>query len=99
MANTVLVVEDDRLQAEVAKQLLEHYGFVAILAADGREALTKLQAFRPDAILCNILMSGMDGYDTLRNVREDPRLSNIPFFYTTGLSLPEEKATRQYSSR
>jgi two-component sensor histidine kinase/FixJ family two-component response regulator len=80
-AATVLVVDDILENRLMLKALLEAGGYRVILAANGVEALLALPG--ADAIVSDILMPTMDGYELCRRVRTDPRIANLPFaFYT-----------------
>lgn len=93
---TVLVTDDDPLMAELYEKRVELSGGQAIVAANGEEALAKLKRVKIDAILLDIKMPKMNGYEVLRHLRNDPALKDIPVFVLTSLeSHPEyvEKAT------
>ncbi len=59
-------------------------------ATDGRDGILKVLIERPDLILCDIKMSGMDGYRTLEAIRKFPRTSDIPFIIMTGSVVRSE---------
>ncbi|SKB93534.1 response regulator [Sphingopyxis flava] len=83
----ILCVEDeDTLRRDIAEELVEA-GYRVIEAADGRDALTQLEAVRPDLILCDICMPDMDGYDLLRATQERPDdYAGIPFLFMSALA-------------
>ncbi|MDD9727562.1 response regulator [Roseovarius sp. SK2] len=83
---TILCVEDERhLRQDIVEELVAA-GYKAIGAANGREALTILETVRPDLILCDISMPGIDGYGVLRYFREIRQdLANVPFVFLTAL--------------
>jgi len=66
----VLVVEDDRDTAELFGELVEVLGAVAAVAHDGAEALRLAATFRPDVVLLDIGLPGMDGYEVAMRLRE-----------------------------
>lgn len=66
----VLIVEDQRDQAEVAARLLRHYGHEVTVAFDGAEALAKLEVDRPDVVLLDLGLPRMDGWQLARRVNE-----------------------------
>ena len=69
----VLVVDDERDTVLTSMALLRNYGFVVQGAYDGQSALKQLDEFRPDAVLLDIEMPGMSGFDVAREVRKRPR--------------------------
>jgi chemosensory pili system protein ChpA (sensor histidine kinase/response regulator) len=80
---TVLVVDDSLTVRRVTKRLLEREGFRVELAKDGLEALEFLAGQRPDIVLSDIEMPRMDGFDLLRNIRNDANLKTLPVVMIT----------------
>jgi PAS domain S-box-containing protein len=74
----LLVIDDDPLQRRLAEYYLTSAGFLVTVAADGREALIEMRRSPPDAIISDVLMPGMDGFQLCLAVREDPRLAHVP---------------------
>jgi two-component system chemotaxis sensor kinase CheA len=66
----VLVVDDSAIVRDIMTQVLEHAGFDVAVAAGGEEALGELSDRRPHAILLDVDMPGIDGFETLRRIRE-----------------------------
>ncbi|MGV3728025.1 Hpt domain-containing protein [Hydrogenophaga sp.] len=79
----VLVVDDSITVRRVTQRLLQREGYRVTLAADGLQALEKLQAERPTVVLSDIEMPRMDGFDLVRNIRSDVRLSDLPVIMIT----------------
>jgi len=75
---TVLVVDDDRINRSLLSKLLEHEGYEARTAVNGREALAALAEESFDAVLLDIVMPEVDGMEVLRTLKGDPRLWRIP---------------------
>lgn len=87
---TVLVVDDRATNREVAREALGEGGFEVIEASDGREALRLAKAKRPDVVLTDLLMPGIDGYQFAQAMRNDPETTGIPLvFYTANYSQDE----------
>jgi PAS domain S-box-containing protein len=74
----VLVVDDEPFNLKVAEARLHQAGFATVTREGGAEALDLARREPPDAILADVLMPGVDGFQLARAVREDPRLSNVP---------------------
>ncbi len=79
----VLVVDDHATNRKLLRVLLEAEGFAVTEAADGREALERLERRLVDVVVSDILMPGMDGFRFCREVRTNPRLRNLPFIIYT----------------
>jgi chemosensory pili system protein ChpA (sensor histidine kinase/response regulator) len=78
-----LVVDDSITVRRVTQRLLERNGMRVATAKDGVDALSVLQEHVPDIILLDIEMPRMDGYELAAQVRNDPRLSDIPIVMIT----------------
>ncbi len=72
---TVLVVDDNAANRELVVTLLRHRGHEPLEATDGADALALVRARRPDLVISDILMPTMDGYDLVRQLRDDPALA------------------------
>ena len=79
----VLVVDDSITVRRVTQRLLQREGYRVALAADGLQALERLQQERPSVVLSDIEMPRMDGFDLVRNIRSDPRLAQLPVIMIT----------------
>jgi uncharacterized protein (TIGR02266 family) len=87
----LLVVDDDRMSREQLVRVLgEHFGTIET-AENGLEALGKALENRPDMILSDVQMPGMDGWQLLRIVRARPKLANVPFIFLTSLRGDRER--------
>jgi chemosensory pili system protein ChpA (sensor histidine kinase/response regulator) len=79
----VLVVDDSITVRRVTQRLLQREGYRVSLASDGLQALERLQQERPTVVLSDIEMPRMDGFDLVRNIRNDPRLMDLPVIMIT----------------
>jgi chemosensory pili system protein ChpA (sensor histidine kinase/response regulator) len=79
----VLVVDDSITVRRVTQRLLKREGYRVVLAADGLQALEKLQEEKPAVVLSDIEMPRMDGFDLARNIRADERLRDLPIIMIT----------------
>ncbi len=79
----VLVVDDSITVRRVTQRLLQREGYRVSMAADGLQALERLQVERPTLVLSDIEMPRMDGFDLVRNMRNDPRLADLPVVMIT----------------
>lgn len=89
----ILCVEDDPDIQEVIRLALETVGgFTVKLCASGREALAGMAGFRPDLVLLDVMMPGMDGPQTLAALRQQPEGAALPVIFMTAKVQPEEVA-------
>src|SRR5438045_1362852 len=72
LGRRVLVVDDDPLQLKLLRIHLEHMGFEVATATGGAEALDQLQRMAPDAIVSDVLMPGLNGFQLCHSIRQDP---------------------------
>lgn len=86
----VLVIDDDTETRYLLSAILEAEGYVSLLAASGKEAFDVLGRVRPGAILLDLLMPEMDGFEVLRRLNDDRSLRNLPVLVLTGKDLTEK---------
>ncbi len=87
----VLVIEDNLDGAEMLRETLAMSGHEVVLAHDGEEGVAKARALKPDVVICDIGLPGLDGYEVARRIRADRALSPI-LIALTGYALPEDQA-------
>lgn len=86
----ILVVDDEFLLRTMLKDALEEAGYAVVLAENGQAALDHAKVESPDCILLDIMMPGIDGYETCAALKADPDLAAIPvilFSATTDLRV------------
>lgn len=88
---TVLVVDDAPPNVKLLRLILKDAGYRVLEAASGPEALATLRREKPDAMVLDVRMPGMTGYDVCREVRHDAEFATLPVIMVTALSLPEER--------
>ncbi len=87
----VLVVEDNEINQQVAREILEGAGLIVTLANHGGEALEAVERDRFDAVLMDIQMPVMDGYQTTRRLRQDVRFRNLPIIAMTAHAMAGDR--------
>jgi len=87
----LLIVDDIPDNIRVLSQMMLCDGHEVSVATSGRQALKIAAASAPDLILLDIMMPGMDGYQTLQALRADPDLADIPVIFVTALSETEDE--------
>ena len=79
----ILVVNDERHIMRLIQVNLEHAGYQVTTAVDGYEALEKVRADRPDMVVLDVKMPYLDGFEVLRQLREDPATRCLPVVMLT----------------
>jgi len=90
----VLLVEDDALQRERMRAWLESQQWIVHEAANGREALDRLQHGKPDLILLDLMMPEMDGFQVVATLQKEPGWRDIPVVVITALDLDAKDRER-----
>jgi len=90
-AETILIVDDNLTNLSVLFAHLRSVGFKVLVAENGHSALKRAALAGPDIILLDILMPDMDGFETCRRLKEDPRTQDIPVILMTALTDTENK--------
>ncbi len=90
----VLVVEDDAATRALLRQTLEHEGWTVSEADNGRVALEKMAANRPDLILLDLMMPEMDGFECIEALRKHADWRSIPIVVVTAKDLTEQDRLR-----
>jgi len=80
----ILVVDDEPSLRELIVTALQGEGFEVLEAGDGLGGIETARRSSPDLVICDILMPNLDGYGTLKVLREDPSTATIPFIFLTG---------------
>ena len=94
----VLVVEDDEMMRLILRRILEDEGYVVTEAANGLEALERLRSAIPGAVLLDLLMPVMDGFEFFAAMHAEPAWRDIPVLVITSKDLTEEDHARLNSS-
>src|SRR3974390_815037 len=85
MPARVLVVDDTPLNVKLLTLQLEYQDYIVNTAANGLEALAKIEADKPDIVLLDVMMPGLDGFETCRRIRANPATAHIPVVMVTAL--------------
>jgi CheY-like chemotaxis protein len=89
---TILIIEDEAPIRENLHQLLRLEGYAVLQAADGVSGIEVALTSRPDLILCDILMPGVDGYGVLAELRGAPAMAATPFVFLTASANLEDRS-------
>lgn len=86
----VLIIEDDKFLRELAAQKLEKEGFSVAGATNGQEGLDLLESEKPNVIILDLILPGMDGFETLRKIRTESNFKTIPVIILSNLGQEED---------
>lgn len=81
----VLIVDDERLNRDLLEVMLGGEGYELATAASGSEALRMVAERRPDLVLLDVMMPGMNGYEVATTLKLDPVTTHVPIIFVTAL--------------
>lgn len=90
MEENILIIEDDKFLRELISRKLINEGFKIDEAIDGEEGLKKAQKVRPSLILLDLILPGLDGFEILERIKDDPSTSAIPVLILSNLGQRDE---------
>ncbi len=91
MQKVILVVEDHPQNLELVTDLLESAGYRVLTAMTAEEGLTLSSTHRPDLILMDVRLPGLDGLEATKILKEDPATRVIPVIALTAYAMPEDR--------
>ncbi|MCU0524370.1 MAG: response regulator [Elainella sp. Prado103] len=90
-SQAILIVDDTPTNLEILSETLVEAGFQVAVAVDGESALEQLEYYQADLILLDIMMPGINGFETCRRLKANPATHSIPVIFMTALSDTESK--------
>lgn len=87
----VLIVDDSPTEVHVLSGYLQKHGFTTATAADGNEGIDKARELKPDVILMDVVMPGLNGFQATRELARHPETSSIPIVMVTTKGLETDK--------
>lgn len=90
MENAILIVEDDKFLRELISQKLLKEGYKIEQAVDGEEGVKKAKEIKPSIILLDLILPGIDGFEVLAKIKEDPDTKEIPVIILSNLGQRED---------
>lgn len=91
-AQTIMIVDDNPTNLEVLSEALTNVGFRVVIAVDGQSALDQIKYRPPELILLDVMMPGINGYETCHQLKSDPSTRDIPVLFMTALSDADNTA-------
>ena len=89
--HTILVVDDSSANRTMLTDYLEDSNFIVLTASNGNDALQKASQKPPDLILLDVVMPGLDGFETCRRLKSQQMFHDVPVIFMTALSSTEDK--------
>jgi DNA-binding response OmpR family regulator len=96
VSESILVVDDDPTVSDVVRRYLERAGYAVTLCGDGREALAVYERIRPDLVVLDLMLPGIDGLEVARRLRGSP--AGVPIVMLTALG-EDDYVTKPFSPR
>lgn len=90
MNKKILIVEDEEILRSLLSDKLREEGFEVIEAIDGETGLEKIKKEKPDLVLLDLVLPGIDGYEVLRRAKEDSETAKVPIMVLSNLGQQEE---------
>ncbi len=90
MEENILIIEDDKFLRELISRKLINEKFKIEEAIDGEEGLKKLQEAKPDLVLLDLILPGLDGFEVLERIKDNPSTSIIPVLILSNLGQRDE---------
>jgi DNA-binding response OmpR family regulator len=87
----ILIVDDMPTNLQVLSEAIRMVGWTTLIATDGETAIEQAEYAHPDLILLDVMMPGIDGFETCRRLKANPLIEAIPVIFMTALSDPLDK--------
>jgi two-component system cell cycle response regulator len=91
MSVRVLVVDDNFVNVRLLEELLKSAAYEVTTAMSGDAALEKIAQSRPDIVLLDVMMPGMDGYEVCRRIRQEEKTAQLPVIMVTALDKESDR--------
>ena len=91
MTKRILIVEDQEDNRQIMQDLLESAGYEVMIAVNGREGVAKASSDKPDLVLMDIQLPGLDGYEAARRIRQAEEQGRTPIIAVTSYALGDDR--------
>src|SRR5512136_2015584 len=88
---TILVIDDDLDLLQMLRLMLQRGGYKVVTTGDGPDGLNKAKMLKPDMSIVDVMMPGMNGYQVVRKMREDPELARMAILILTARAQPVDR--------
>jgi DNA-binding response OmpR family regulator len=86
----ILIIEDDKFLRELISRKLAGENFEAVDAVDGESGIKKVKEERPDLVLLDLILPGIDGFEVLAKIKEDPAVASVPVIILSNLGQRDD---------
>jgi DNA-binding response OmpR family regulator len=93
MTKKVLVIDDDPTVQRLTEYVLKKSGYEVLSAANGIDGLRKARAEKPDLVILDVMLPGLDGFEVCDRLRRDPETAHIPVLMMSGKAQATDDAT------
>lgn len=93
MTNRILIADDEKSVRQLLELVLQSQGYQVMTARNGDHLIRLAQEHIPDVVLVDLMMPGLDGYEAIRQLRNDTRTAHIPMIILTARSAPDDVVT------
>ncbi len=93
--STILIVDDDYELLDLMKSVLTKAGYNCLVAGDPQASIEMAKKEKPNLILMDVMLPGMDGAEIVKVLKEEPTTQNIPIIFLSGLLSPPEKPGKE----
>ena len=93
MNKKILVIEDDPVASRFARYVLETEGYQVVTAPNGLDGLRKVQKEKPDLIILDIMLPGLDGFEICHRLRSEPETARIPILMLSAKAQEVDQVT------
>ncbi len=90
MLKKILLIEDDKFLRELMNKKLLSLDYEVETAADGETGLVKIKEVKPDAVLLDLILPGINGFEVLERAKKDPETANVPVVILSNLGQAED---------
>lgn len=92
--NKILLVEDDPLVARMYQKIFDKNGFDMQIASDGNDGISKTKSIKPDLLIVDLMLPGMNGLEMIDKIKKDDETKDIPVVILTNVSWSFEKEAK-----
>ena len=90
MAKKILIIEDDKFLRELIAQKLIKEGYDIAEAVDGEKGIKAVGEEKPDLVLLDLILPGIDGFEVLTKIKEDPKIAQVPVIILSNLGQKDD---------
>ena len=90
MSKKILIIEDDKFLRELISQKISKQGYIVVEAIDGEDGIEEFKKEKPDLVLLDLILPGIDGFEVLSQIKANAELKNTPVIILSNLGQKED---------